>query len=60
MPTFNQILRYFQAQGLPMKEDPIAGPVAQLMDCMYWQLVQEWAIPITKDDTGKITSRFSA
>ncbi|KAK9894638.1 FAD-binding domain-containing protein [Cystobasidium minutum MCA 4210] len=50
MPRFNMVLRYFQARGLPMKQEPIAGPVAQLMDCLYWQLVQEWAVPIAKED----------
>lgn len=53
MPQFNMLLRFFQARGLPMKEEPVAGPLAQLMDCLYWQLVQEWAIPITKVDNGE-------
>lgn len=50
MPYFNGLLAYLQSRGLPMQQNPIPGALAQLMDCMYWQLVQEWAIPITKDD----------
>lgn len=54
MPSFNALLRALQARGLPMKQEAVAGPVAQLMDCLYWQLVQEWALPITKDDNGAL------
>jgi hypothetical protein len=49
-------MKMLQSRGLPMKQEPIAGPVAQLMDCLYWQLVQEWGIPITKDDDGALST----
>lgn len=54
MPYFNMLLYYLQSRGTPMQAESSPGFLAQQMDCLYWQLVNEYAIPFTQESDCKL------
>jgi D-arabinono-1,4-lactone oxidase len=46
-PLLNTLIFWAQAWALPRVVPPQAGWEAQTMDCLYSQLVDEWAVPLS-------------
>jgi hypothetical protein len=47
-PALNTTLFLLRSANLPRELPLTSGWAAQMMDCLYWQLVDEWAIPFAK------------
>jgi hypothetical protein len=44
-PALNTLVFVLRSAGLPKELPATHGWEAQAMDCLYWQLVDEWAVP---------------
>jgi hypothetical protein len=44
-PALNTLVFVLRSAGLPKELPPTHGWEAQAMDCLYWQLVDQWAVP---------------
>jgi hypothetical protein len=59
-PLLNTAVYVLRSASLPTTLPPTSSWKAQLMDCLYYQLVDEWAVPFAPENEKTSSGSFTS